>query len=63
MRYQKLKVSHMVVVRDEGTFRHTTEMLTRGSRSCEFTLLDNFFLRVCHRTHLYSTIWHSDGRT
>jgi hypothetical protein len=48
--YQKLKVSCMVVFRDEGTYKPTTEMLSSESRtsplldrSCEFTLLDNVF--------------------
>jgi hypothetical protein len=33
-------------------------------RSCEFYPSRQCFLTLCHRTHLYSTIWHSpDGRT
>ena len=64
MWYQKLKVSGMVVFRDE----RTTEMLSRGSRINPLTWdvmwiypTRQCFLRLCHRTHLYSNIWHSDG--
>jgi len=61
---QKLEVSSMVVYRDEGT----TEMLSRGSRINPSTWdvmciypTRQCFRRLCHRTHLYSNIWHSDG--
>ena len=68
--YQKLKVTSLVVFRDEGTFGPTTEMLNRGSKSNPLTLAVMWiypsrrcFLILCHRTHLYSTIWHSpDGK-
>jgi len=50
MWYQKVKVSCMVVYRDEGTFGPTTEILGREAGSiswsgmlCEFTLLDSVF--------------------
>jgi len=48
MWYQKVKVSCLVVCRNEGTFEPTAEMLSREAgpipwpfRSCEFTLLDS----------------------
>jgi hypothetical protein len=67
--YQKVKVSCMMDFRDEGTFEPTTEMLIRESRT---NLLiwkviwvyptKQSFLSLCHRTHLYWTIWHSADR-
>jgi hypothetical protein len=70
MWYQKLKVSCMVVFRGEGAFEPTPEMLCMGSRTNPLTWevmwvypTRQCFLRLCHRTHLYSTIWHSpDGK-
>ena len=52
MCYQKLKVLCMVVFRDEGTTESTTAILSRESRSCEFTLLDYVFC-YCVTEHIY----------
>ena len=41
--YVVLEVESMVVFRDEGTTESTTAILSRESRSCEFTLLDYVF--------------------
>ena len=69
VRYQKLKVSCLVVLKDEGTFEHTTEMLCRESRTNPLTWkviwfypTGQSFLRLCYRTHLYLTIWHSPDK-
>jgi hypothetical protein len=59
MWFQNLKVSCMVVFRDEGTFEPTTEMLSRESKtnpliweSCEFTLLGIFCSNVTERIYI-----------
>ena len=58
--YQKLKVSCLVVGRDEGTYEPTTEMLSRRSRINLLTRevmwfypTRQCFQSLCHRTHLY----------
>ena len=64
-------ISGMVVFRNEGTFEPTTEMLIREKKSNPLTWevmwvypTRQCFLRLCHKTHLYLTIWcSSDGKT
>jgi hypothetical protein len=68
---QKLKVSCLVFFRAEGTIEPTAEILSRENGTnpliWEFMLIyttRQFSLRLCHKTHLYLTIWHSTvGKT
>jgi len=71
MWFHKSKVSCLVVFGNEGTFGPTAGMLSRESRTNPLTweimwIYPSWqcFLRLCHRTHLYSTFWdYPDGKT